>query len=74
MNLLALHKTGILFLVILWFCWGFSYPATKIMLRELDIWTSRTLIMGAAGALLLILGFLGKKNLKSQKNTIETSS
>ena len=74
MNSLALHKTGILFLVTLWFCWGFSYPATKIMLRELDIWTSRTLIMGAAVALLLILGLLGKKNLKSQKNTIETSS
>ena len=67
MNLLALHKTGILFLVILRFCWGFSYPATKIMLRELDIWTSRTLIMGAAGALLLILGFLGKKELKIPK-------
>lgn len=67
MNSLALHKTGILFLVTLWFCWGFSYPATKIMLRELDIWTSRTLIMGAAGALLLILGFLGKKELKIPK-------
>jgi drug/metabolite transporter (DMT)-like permease len=37
------------------------------MLRELDIWTSRTLIMGTAGALLLTLGFLGKKELKVPK-------
>ena len=67
MNQPTLYKTGIIFLITLWFCWGFSYPATKIMLRELDIWTSRTLIMGTAGALLLTLGFLGKKELKVPK-------
>ena len=61
------RKTGIFFLVGLWFCWGFSYPATKIILRELDIWTSRTLIMGAAGILLLILAFITKKTLKVPK-------
>ena len=61
------RKTGIFFLVGLWFCWGFSYPATKIILRELDIWTSRTLIMGAAGILLLILAFITKKALKVPK-------
>ena len=67
MNQPTLYKTGIIFLITLWFCWGFSYPATKIMLRELDIWTSRTLIMGTAGALLLTIGFLGKKELKVPK-------
>lgn len=67
MNPNKARKTGILFLVGLWFCWGFSYPATKIILRELDIWTSRTLIMGSAGLLLLILAFFTKKNLKVPK-------
>ncbi|MDG1888011.1 MAG: EamA family transporter [Alphaproteobacteria bacterium] len=67
MTPITARKTGILFLVGLWFCWGFSYPATKIILRELDIWTSRTLIMGAAGILLLILAFITKKTLKVPK-------
>ena len=67
MTPITARKTGIFFLVGLWFCWGFSYPATKIILRELDIWTSRTLIMGAAGILLLILAFITKKALKVPK-------
>lgn len=46
---------GIALLVICWFAWGFSYPTTKIALETLDIWSSRALIMLAAGIILLAL-------------------
>jgi drug/metabolite transporter (DMT)-like permease len=49
------RRAGFIFLVIVWFCWGFSYPATKLMLQSMDVWTGRALIMGSAGILLLIL-------------------
>ena len=48
-------RAGLIFLVIVWFCWGFSYPATKLMLQSIDVWTGRALIMGLAGVLMLIL-------------------
>ena len=49
------RRAGFLFLVTVWFCWGFSYPATKLMLQSIDVWTGRAMIMGAAGVLMLIL-------------------
>lgn len=49
------RRAGFLFLVTVWFCWGFSYPATKLMLQSIDVWTGRALIMGAAGLLMLAL-------------------
>ena len=67
MNQSTSRRSGVIFLVVLWFCWGFSYPATKIILEEIDVWTSRTLIMGSAGFLLLILAYISKQNLKVKK-------
>jgi len=46
---------GFLLLVTVWFCWGFSYPSTKLMLESIDVWTGRAVIMGVAGILLLAL-------------------
>jgi drug/metabolite transporter (DMT)-like permease len=39
-------------------CWGFSYPATAIMLRGIDIWSSRFLIIAVSAVILLGLGRL----------------
>jgi drug/metabolite transporter (DMT)-like permease len=47
------RRLGVLLLVTTWFCWGFSYPATRIMLESFDVWTSRLVIMIAAAVLLL---------------------
>ena len=55
MNQPLSRRAGFIFLVIVWFCWGFSYPATKLMLQSMDVWTGRALIMGSAGLLLLML-------------------
>jgi drug/metabolite transporter (DMT)-like permease len=49
------RRAGFLFLITVWFCWGFSYPATKLMLQSIDVWTGRALIMGSAGILMLML-------------------
>ena len=51
-------KIGICLLITVWFCWGFSYPSTKLMLEGMDVWTGRTLIMAIAGAMLLGLASL----------------
>ena len=58
------HRLGFIFLVIVWFCWGFSYPATKITLQGIDVWTSRLLIMGLGGALLLLLASITRKTVR----------
>jgi drug/metabolite transporter (DMT)-like permease len=55
--------TGLFLLVTVWFCWGFSYPSTKLMLQSIDVWTGRALIMAAAGLLLLALAALMKRSL-----------
>jgi drug/metabolite transporter (DMT)-like permease len=49
-------KVGVALLTITWFCWGFSYPATKIGLTVLDPWSFRLTIMFGAAATLLLLG------------------
>ena len=55
------RNVGLTLLVVVWFCWGFSYPATKLMLGSFDLWTSRSLIMVIVGATLLTIGrVLGK--------------
>ena len=55
---------GLFFLIIVWFCWGFSYPATKIMLLGFDVWTSRLIIMAAGGFILLCLAKLNKEQIQ----------
>ena len=49
------RRTGFVLLVTVWFCWGFSYPATSLVLRSIDVWTGRAFIMAVAGLLLLAL-------------------
>ena len=51
-------RLGYPLLAITWLCWGFSYPATAIMLRELDVWSSRFLIITASAVILLAFGRL----------------
>ena len=58
------RRAGIVFLITVWFCWGFSYPATKLALQSIDVWTSRALTMGGAGILLLMLAPLMGQSLK----------
>ena len=61
-------RWGLFFLIIVWFCWGFSYPATKITLRGFDVWTSRLIIMGAGGFLLLCLAKLSKHGVQVRRD------
>lgn len=58
------RNAGIVFLVTVWFCWGFSYPATKLMLQSIDVWTGRAIIMGGAGILMLVLAPLMGQSIK----------
>ena len=44
---------GYLLLVVVWFSWGLSYPATAIALRSFDVWTSRCIVTGLAGLVML---------------------
>jgi drug/metabolite transporter (DMT)-like permease len=59
---------GLFFLIIVWFCWGFSYPATKITLRGFDVWTSRLIIMATGGFLLLCLARLTDEQIRVPRN------
>ena len=68
MNIFFSPKWGLFFLIIVWFCWGFSYPATKITLRGFDVWTSRLIIMAAGGFLLLCLAKLNKEEIQVRRD------
>ncbi len=46
---------GYALLITCWFAWGFAYPATKISLETLDVWSSRALAMFGGGVILLAL-------------------
>ena len=46
-------RNGFLYLVVVWFSWGLSYPFTAIALRVLDVWTSRCLVSGLAGIVMI---------------------
>ena len=58
------RHVGIALMVICWFAWGFSYPATKIALQTLDIWSSRTLVMFGSGVILLALAAVQGRSLR----------
>jgi drug/metabolite transporter (DMT)-like permease len=51
-------RSGYILLATTWLCWGFSYPATAILLESMDVWSSRFLIITASAVFLLILGRL----------------
>ncbi|MBT3330065.1 MAG: EamA family transporter [Rhodospirillaceae bacterium] len=57
-------QVGYTLMVTTWLCWGFSYPATSFVLRTIDVWSSRLLVMGAAAIVLLALGRLQGASLK----------
>ena len=46
-------RHGYLLLLVVWLSWGLSYPLTAIALRDLDLWTLRTAVNGAAALVLL---------------------
>ena len=56
-------RYGYLLLVIVWLSWGPSYPFTAIVLRSMDVWTSRCLITTAAGILMLALVRAGGRSI-----------
>ena len=58
------RHVGIALMVTCWFAWGFSYPAIKIVLETLDIWSSRALIMLAGGFILLALAAVQGRSLR----------
>lgn len=49
---------GILLLVVLWFVWGTSWPAMRIVFIELPVWQFRAVTCGVAGLALLLLGMV----------------
>jgi len=54
------HRMAFLLMPVLWLAWGFSYPVTAIMFRELDVWTSRLIIvLLGGGVMLLVAGVRG---------------
>ena len=52
------REFGYILMMTTWLCWGFSYPMTAILLRDLDVWSSRFLVIAASAAILLTLGRL----------------
>lgn len=51
-------RLGVILLVTTWFCWGFSYPATGIMLDTVDVWAGRSIVMAVSGVMLLALAYV----------------
>ena len=52
------REFGYILMMTTWLAWGFSYPMTAILLRDLDVWSSRFLVIAASAAILLTLGRL----------------
>ena len=50
-------RYGYFLLVLVWFSWGLAYPSTAIALTSFDVWTSRIVVTGAAGV--IMLAFVG---------------
>ena len=51
-------QLGYFLLVTTWLCWGISYPVTAFVLRTIDVWSTRLLIMSASAFVLLLVGRL----------------
>ena len=60
----ATRRAGVVFLITVWFCWGFSYPATSLALQSIDVWTARAAIMAIAGALLLVVARVASDSIR----------
>ena len=52
------REFGYILMMTTWLAWGFSYPMTAILLRDMDVWSSRFLVIAASAAILLTLGRL----------------
>ena len=52
------REFGYILMMTTWLAWGFSYPMTAILLREMDVWSSRFFVIAASAAILLTLGRL----------------
>ena len=52
------REFGYILMMTTWLAWGFSYPMTAILLRDLDVWSSRFLVIAASAAILLTVGRL----------------
>jgi len=48
-------RMAFLLMPALWLAWGFSYPVTAIMIRELDVWTSRLIVVLLGGGVMLLV-------------------
>lgn len=54
-------KAGFLLLVCLWFVWGTSWPAMRIVFTELPIWQFRAVSGAIAGVVLLLIALAVKQ-------------
>lgn len=57
----AKTKAGILLLICLWFVWGTSWPAMRIVFLELPIWQFRAVSGAIAGGVLLLIALAVKQ-------------
>lgn len=57
----AKTKLGILLLVCLWFVWGTSWPAMRIVFTELPVWQFRAVTCAFSGAALLLIALAVKQ-------------
>ena len=56
------RAVGLLLMAVTWVAWGLSYPMTAMVLRSLDVWSNRGIVMAMGGIVLLgIAGLQGKR-------------
>lgn len=59
---LALPRSGLLLLALLSLAWGFNWPAMKVVLAEMPVWTFRALcLLGGAAGLFAAAAALGQR-------------
>lgn len=57
----GLSRAGLLLLVMLSIAWGVNWPAMKLALQEIPVWTFRTLCLTLGGGTLLLITWLSRK-------------
>lgn len=61
MSKAGVSKAGFLLLICLWFVWGTSWPAMRIVFTELPIWQFRAVTCAISGVALLLIGLAAKQ-------------
>jgi len=69
-GLKSLSIPGLFLLALLTFTWGANWPAMKIVLGELPVWTFRSMCLLFGGVCLLVLARLAKENVRVPRSEI----